>query len=315
MVEPWVDFWLFEKHMRRGIAKVTTSMAAMANVSDRLIITAASKAYGPSLLALLGSLTLNWPQHPPVLVYDIGLDDATRAALARHKVDVKRVPPFCPHWRKHYTWKIWCWHDAPARNILWIDAGVAILQPLDEVFSVIAQQGYFVVPNGWPLSREASEAHCRACGVAPEFRDGRQTFTAAFVGFCTDGWMCTLLDEALRVALVEEYIAATTPDHRWEQALFSLLLYRYLAQVSCADPGLYHAEQSPRQTPQPKVWLHRRAICSRDRAHFAAHISTPGAPYLPGRSWWRWRLLRFRYTTRRWLGARHAAFLFEGVRD
>ena len=31
---------------------------------DRLIITAASESYATALLALLGSLTLNWPGHP-----------------------------------------------------------------------------------------------------------------------------------------------------------------------------------------------------------------------------------------------------------
>jgi hypothetical protein len=290
-------------------------MVAMGDASDNLIITAASRSYGPSLLALLGSLTLNWPAHPPVLVYDIGLDEATRAELARHKVNVKLVPPFCPHWRKHYTWKIWCWHDAPARNVLWIDAGVAVLQPLDEVFDVIERQGYFVVPNGWWLSREASEAHCRGCGVAPEFRQGKRTLTAGFTGFSQHGWMRALLDEALRIALVEEYIAATTPDHRWEQALFSLLLHRQLEQVNFAEPSIYLAEYSPLQIPPPKAWMHRRTMRACDRAHFAAHVSTPGAPHLPGRSWWRPWLAHYRYVARRWLAARYPSLMFEGVRD
>jgi hypothetical protein len=286
----------------------------MAN-TDKLIITAASKAYGPSLLALLGSLTLNWPQHPPVLVYDLGLDDPTRAELARHQVKVKLVPPFCPHWRQHYTWKIWCWNDAPARQVLWIDAGIAVLQPLDEVFSVIEQQGYFVVPNGWPLSLEASEAACSGCGVESEFRRGKQTLTAAFIGFDKDGWMRTLLDEALRVALVEKYIAATAPHHRWEQAIFSLLLHRYLDQVRYDDPSIYHVEASPRQSPDQKVWLHRRhAMRARDRAHFAAHISTPGAPYLPRPPhWWHGKLPIDRL--RSWFAPRQSVFLFDGVRD
>ena len=77
------------------------------NSDDRLIITAASNAYGPSLLALPGSLNLNWHNHPPVLVYDIGLDDATRATLQQHHIPLRVVPPFCPHWRSHFTWKIW----------------------------------------------------------------------------------------------------------------------------------------------------------------------------------------------------------------
>jgi hypothetical protein len=280
-----------------------------------LIITAASEAYRASLLTLLGSLTLNWPQHPPVLVYDIGLDDATRAELARHNVNVKLVPPFCPHWRKHYTWKIWCWHDAPARNVLWVDAGIAVLQPLDEVFSVIEQQGYFVVPNGYSLSLEASEAYCRGCGVAPEFRDGRPTLTGAFVGFGKEGRMRALIDEALRVAVVEEYIAATNPHHRWDQAIFSLLLYRYVGRIRSADPGLYHVEASPRQSPHQKVWLHRlHAMRAADRAYFASHISTPGAPYLPRPPHW-WHAKVPIYRLRSMLASWWPALLFDGVRD
>ena len=90
----------------------------MTNEASRLIITAASGAYGPSLLALLGSLNLNWPNHPPVRVYDIGLNDGTLQVLAENQIEVIKVPPFCPHWRKHFTWKIWCLNNAPARDIL-----------------------------------------------------------------------------------------------------------------------------------------------------------------------------------------------------
>lgn len=287
----------------------------MASSSDQLIITGASKSYRPSLLALLGSLTLNWPEHPPVLVYDLGLDEVTRAELARHQVQVKLVPPFCPHWRQHYTWKIWCWHDAPARQVLWIDAGVAVLQPLDEVFQVTAQQGYFVVPNGMPLSLEASESACRGCGVAPDFGEGKQTLAGTIAAFCKDGRMQPLLAEALRVALVEKHIAATTPHHRHDQAILSLLLYRYLDQVSSADPGIYLAEASPRQSPDQKVWVHRRhAMRARDRAHFAAHLSTPGAPYLPSPPhWWHGKLPIDQ--VRHWFLPQQGRVLFDGVRD
>jgi hypothetical protein len=61
---------------------------------EKLIITAASEVYASSLLALLGSLNLNWPEHPPVLVYDIGLDEATLTILNAHNILVKKFPPF-----------------------------------------------------------------------------------------------------------------------------------------------------------------------------------------------------------------------------
>src|SRR5659263_346946 len=87
-------------------------------VTSRMIVTAASAAFGSSLVALLGSLNLNWPDHPPIRVYDLGLERKTLETLSRHGVEVVPVPPFCPHWRKHFTWKIWCWNDAPARMSL-----------------------------------------------------------------------------------------------------------------------------------------------------------------------------------------------------
>ena len=61
---------------------------------DGMIITAASSVFGPSLLALVGSLNLNWPDHPRIRVYDIGLDDDTLRILDASNVEVIKVPEF-----------------------------------------------------------------------------------------------------------------------------------------------------------------------------------------------------------------------------
>lgn len=45
---------------------------APAPLRERLLLTAASEAYAPSLLALLGSLTLHGPPHLPVRAYESG---------------------------------------------------------------------------------------------------------------------------------------------------------------------------------------------------------------------------------------------------
>ena len=67
-------------------------------MTNRMIITGASPAYESSLLALLGSLNCNWPGHPPVLVYDLGMTTATLDQLATANIPVRKVPAFCPHW-------------------------------------------------------------------------------------------------------------------------------------------------------------------------------------------------------------------------
>lgn len=279
-----------------------------------LIVTAASQAFGRSLLALLGSLTLNWPRHPPVLVYDIGLDDSTRTILAAHSVAVKRVPAFCPHWRRHFTWKIWCWNDAPAQDILWLDAGLVVLQPFDEVFEAVAQRGYFVVPTGDRLMNSASVAMCRGCGLDPSFRESRVTLAGGIVGLRKQGIIQRVLDEALDVASTEEHMAATEPLHRHDQALLSLLLHKHLGKVKSADPAEYLASKSPRESARQRIWIHRRTISARDAAHFARHMTVPGESYLPAPCT-SWRTLLPLYRVRRWFGRYSRRVLYDGVRD
>jgi hypothetical protein len=246
-----------------------------------LIITAASKAYGPSLVALLGSLNLNWPNHPPVLVYDIGLDVATLNWLDKNRVPVKKVPSFCPHWHKHYTWKLWCLNDAPAQDIIWMDAGILVLQPLDEIVEVVQKQGYFLSTNYESLEWEASDEACTGCGVPAAFREGKLTLPAALMGFRKTGKILQVLKEALSVALVEKNITATKVAHRFEQAIISLLMYKHLGRIVIADGKVYLASLSPKQIPGQKIWVHRRQILKEDVQHFAAHVTGPGEPYTP----------------------------------
>jgi len=247
----------------------------------RLIITAASAAFGPSLLALLGSLNLNWPGHPRVRVYDIGLDDKTLRVLDKNQIEVVQVPHFCPHWRKHFTWKIWCWNDAPAHEFLWMDSGLVVLNPVDEVYLAIEKIGYFAVPTYHLLTENASINACEGCGVDPSFREGKMTLAGTFIGFKREGQMLEILKEALSVALIEEYISSVERMHRHDQMIISLLLYKHIGQVLMSDGVVYCGWLSPRQIPGQKVWVHRRELLPKDQAHFASHISEPGQPYAP----------------------------------
>lgn len=297
-------------------------------MEDRLIITGASSAFGPSLLALLGSLNLNWPAHPRVRVYDIGLDEATLGKLEDHRVDVVRVPEFCPHWRKHFTWKIWAWNDAPAKNFLWLDAGIVVLRPLDEVFEAIERMGYFVVPTYHALTENASEAACAGCKVSPDFRAGKMTLAGTVIGFRREGKTREILEESMSVALVEEHIAAQEKMHRHDQAIISLLLYRGYGEVLMGDGIVYCGWLSPRQTPEQRIWVHRRMLLPEDQKHFEAHLSRGGASYMPrdaravrrSRVWWRrllggpyWRLRGALHSMRR--PAESDETPYDGVRE
>jgi len=246
------------------------------------IITAASESYAKQLLALLGSLKSNWPSHPPVVVYDLGLPVSVVDYLESRNVEVRKVPEFCSHWRQHFTWKIWCWNDIDAETFLWIDAGAVVLSPLVEVFPHIENTGYLVVPNYRLLAEEASEEACLGCGVDPSFREGKTTLAGNFIGFDkTNELIGSILNKAMELALVEKNIKATDPKHRHDQALISLLIYKNIQSPLILDGNIYLGGPSPILVPGQKVWACRRGMNEQDIENFSNYFLEPKDQHPP----------------------------------
>ena len=246
-----------------------------------LILTGASSAYESSLLAMVGSLNLNWPGHPRVLVYDLGMGSETLSRLSEADVEVRKVPEFCPHWRKHFAWKIWCCNDAPCEAYLWLDAGVCVLRPIDEALASITALGYFCPALNYPLRSTVCHPLRIACGLTPEDLDAMSSLNGGVHGFSKQSAGGALLSRAMELALNEENIRATEPLSRHDQAILSVLLYHYFQPVLFADFLTYSAYESPCQAHAQKVWHHRRRMLPEDQEHFAQHLSGGGAPYMP----------------------------------
>ncbi len=250
--------------------------------TNRLIVTSASGKYGHTLLALLGSIECNWPGHPPVRIYDIGLWPRHRRLLEARGYEVVDVPPFCPHWRRYYAWKIWSLNHAEADAVLWIDAGVCVLHPLDDAFEGIERDGYFTVHNCQELDREASDRACEGCGVERAFTRGKKSISANLVGFKKrDARIRELLAEALRVASVEDCIKPYSPAHKQDQAILSLLLYKRAGMGPLDPPDYYLNHDSPKAPASPRTWVHRRTMLPEDMRYFKRCVGVGGAPHIP----------------------------------
>lgn len=249
--------------------------------TDRLIVTAAHQRDVRSLVSWVGALNLNWPGHPPLLIYDLGLEPQTVSLLHQHAIATRKVPAFCPHWHRHNTWKLWCLADAPARELLWMNVDLLALRPLDEAFEAVAARGHFLVGNGELLEWEASFAACRGCGLPPEFRRGKPALAGALVGVDKTGRQRQVLDEALAAALVEEQIAASEVTHRIEQALLALLFHKHASPLILVEPDPYLLRGSPTEVPGQKTWLHGGWLRREDVNHLGAHLSSTGAPHVP----------------------------------
>ena len=173
---------------------------------------------------------------------------------------------------------------------------------------------YFVCSTYHSLVENASEAACIGCGVDSSFRNGKITLTCTLIGLRNQGIVYDMVKEALSVALAEEYIAATKPLHRHDQAIMSLLMFKHLGKVITKDDKVYMTWESPRHIEGQKIWIHRRSIRNEDLSHYVSHISMPGRPYLPQpSSSWQSKIPLF--LIRRWLSSFHKGFIYDGVRD
>jgi hypothetical protein len=150
-----------------------------------------------------------------------------------------------------------------------------ILKPLDEISYALEHNKYFMVTNYQLLDWEASEAACEGCGISPSFRYGKLTLASSIMGFKKSLKIQQVLKDALSLAQIEKYIAATEPTHRHDQALISLLMYKHFGDVNIANGSVYAGWQSPTQIVGQKVWVHRRGLSEKSASFLAAHISSP----------------------------------------
>lgn len=117
--------------------------------NKKAIITSASNKFFPNLLNFIGSIKANYPNHPPIYVYDLGLFASFKKEIASiPRVQILETPRFCNHWRSCYTWKTYILNTPLADLNLYLDAGCQVLKSLDILFEKINAQGYLAVSQG-----------------------------------------------------------------------------------------------------------------------------------------------------------------------
>ena len=134
-------------------------------VEKMYVCTASNNTYYDILLNMIGSLyRVNFDEIEELSIYDLGLDPEQKEELSRiQKVklyEVERVNPsiltpfatrpnnqkLVPGW---YSWKPVVIKDSLERfpYVLWLDAGLTIMRPLNTVFDHIIEHGYFFVDS------------------------------------------------------------------------------------------------------------------------------------------------------------------------
>jgi hypothetical protein len=153
-----------------------------------VLATGADERYGHWLLNMLGSVHANSRgTFDRIVAYDLGLSRLQRRLLDSVRgVEVGAVPPFVPHWKQGGTWKTWIWTHLDAAVVVWLDAGLSVLRPLDRAVEQIEEHGYFAVSQETPLSATTPSDYWELYGLSPEL-GSRTAIAAGIFGFATNG--------------------------------------------------------------------------------------------------------------------------------
>ena len=115
----------------------------------RVIATGADASFFGRLINTLGSIFKYQKSIDAIVVFDLGLYRSQRWFVSNIKsVKVRDINPFCDHFREieAFAWKtdaIWQTlekHQEAA--VLWLDAGMELQRPLDDLFESLEQTGY-----------------------------------------------------------------------------------------------------------------------------------------------------------------------------
>jgi len=200
---------------------------------NRVIVTGANSLYFGSLINLLGSVFLRFPDIDAILVYDLGMSLLERTILRGiKKVVLKQVPEFCPHYLEieHFAWKTAAIWDALSfgNAVLWLDAGVEIQSSLEDIFLTIESDGYMfcVTPVDHPSFIIGNLSHQKSLellGADDEIVRNSMMVNAGVMGYLRGHSASKLAFAAMKYAANPEIVKGPRNTHRHDQTIYSVL--------------------------------------------------------------------------------------------
>lgn len=244
-------------------------------MNNSCIITSASNKFFPSLLNLLGSFEKNYPEHPHIYVYDLGLSSIFRKELESVEwITVLDIPKFSPFWRSCYTWKTHIFQHPLAEINLYIDAGSQVLRPLDEMFSEIEQHDYVAVEQGAELGLITPEEYKSIFPIDPKHYD-KHCVTAGIFGFKKDSSVTPALSELYDCAIAGLCLGFS-PTELWKNkgknktsfvrqckmfrhdtTMLNLVLRKHIADLRIQNVDKFGGDSSPENHPEQLIWNFR----------------------------------------------------------
>lgn len=230
------------------------------------ILTAANEPYWRTLWQFLRSAErMEIPQQAQLVVYDLGLEAATRQRLERRfgwaafrMFDFAAYPPHVALHTRTYAFKPLLIAEAAATDggqLLWLDcAALFKTRDLSAMRAKLSRDGTYVLKGASALELRCNGFTLDALAV-PEQDRKRPERPATIIGLdSAHPGAAALIGEWKAHALIPERIAPRTKAHNPEQALLSILLFRYQREGRI---GLGE-EEIDISSPTPVRWISTR---------------------------------------------------------
>jgi hypothetical protein len=234
--------------------------------SSIAIITAANEAYWRCLWQfLLSARRKGIDKEARIVVYDLGLEATTLARLRKrfpwakfHQFDFAAYPPHVSPETQTYAWKPMVIAEAAAEiggQLLWLDcAALFKRRDLEDVRAALARDGTYVLRGASALELRCNAFTLNVLNV-PEADRKRPERPAGIIGLdVRRPAVRQLIAEWKTYALMQECIAQRTSGHNPEQALLSILLFKY---ERAGGLGLSRGEIDI-SSPAPVKWITTR---------------------------------------------------------
>ncbi|HMO77682.1 MAG TPA: hypothetical protein PKA42_01160 [Candidatus Paceibacterota bacterium] len=239
-------------------------------MKTKALITSCSNKFFPSIINLLTSIKVNYPEHPPIYVYDLGLFYTFRQELKKIEgVTVISMPKFCPHWRSCYTWKTYIFAHPLADLNLYLDAGCQVLQPLDKDFKIIEEEKVLLVDQEQLFSDIVPKSYKEIFSLSDD-HDNKTVIHAGIIGFLDSPEVNKIFYKIYAAALTGLALGFSINDSwrnkgkdknifirdcrlfRHDLTLVNIFFRKYWNNIHIRSLKIYHGNLL--NTPEQRIW-------------------------------------------------------------
>jgi GR25 family glycosyltransferase involved in LPS biosynthesis len=186
-------------------------------------------------------------------------------------VNDPKETPWPDYWEpQHFAWKLWLLHDAFQKakdnaKLLYLDAGIVLCKPLDNVWQTIDEKGVFLLNDANQINKRwCHPTFCKLLNVIESELQTNQLW-AGCIGFMKGGIFDTVIGNAHDLAKQRDIIVGNKwqpytsecMGHRHDQSILSILTSRLCLGRQPLDT--HYCDKSLRATVQKGVtfYVHR----------------------------------------------------------